>query len=85
MSKCIIVGILIPSRSRNVPEVQKVLTDYGCNIKTRLGLHDVSDSACSPTGLIVLETFGDEAAIAEMEAKLKAIDGVQIQQMAFDL
>lgn len=84
MDKQIILGIKISNRMKNVPSLQAILTEFGCNIKTRLGLHDVSDTSCSPNGLLILELHGEEASIVEMEAKLKAIPGIDIQKMVFD-
>ncbi len=63
-------------KSKKVPDVQKILTDYGCNIKTRLGLHDVSKSVCSALGILLLDTYGDEAEILEMKKKLKKVTGL---------
>ncbi len=83
MAKRIIVGIQVTNRVKNVARVQEVLTEYGCYIKTRLGLHEVDAASCSPNGLMLLETFGDETKIAEMQAKLKAIEGLQLQTMTF--
>lgn len=84
MSKRIILGVQITKRIQHVPAVQAILTEYGCNIKTRLGLHEVTESTCSTLGLLLLETFGDEKLILEMEAKLKAIQGVVVQKMVFE-
>ena len=38
-----IIGIKINDRIKEAGKVQQVLTDYGCSIKTRLGLHEVTD------------------------------------------
>ncbi|MGC8863637.1 MAG: hypothetical protein ACP5R5_12790 [Armatimonadota bacterium] len=84
MPKRIILGVHISSRVEHVPDVQKVLTEYGCHIKTRLGLHDVNNSVCSPNGLLILETCGEEAGIAEMKKKLGAIPGVTVKEMVFE-
>lgn len=84
MDKQIIFGIKISNRLQNVPHLQVILTEYGCNIKTRLGLHDVSETSCSPNGLLVLEMYGETATIEEMEAKLKSVPGIDIQKMVFD-
>jgi len=78
-----IVGIHIANRSQSVPEVQRILTECGCSIRTRLGLHEVSDDACSPSGLLILEMYGDDPKILEMQASLKQLDGVSVQQMVF--
>ena len=54
----IILGIHIGDRLKKAADVQKVFTEYGCNIKTRIGLHDVDDRACSPSGVVLIEFFG---------------------------
>ncbi len=83
MSKRIVCGVHIDSRVKEVPCVQDVFTKYGCNIKTRIGLHEVADSTCSPSGLIILEMFGDENAISGMEHELSALGGVTVKRMEF--
>lgn len=85
MSKRYVMGICLTNRVENAGELQKVLTECGCYIKTRLGLHDVSENLCAPGGLILLEIYGGETAISEMEAKLKAIKGLQVQRMEFEM
>ena len=85
MSKRIVLGIQVTNRVENVPEVQHILTEYGCHIKTRLGLHEVTESACSPAGLLLLDTYGDEAQILKMESELKKIKGLVVKKMAFDV
>jgi hypothetical protein len=84
MPKRCVMGVLVTNRVENVPELQKALTESGCQIKTRLGLHDTDANFCSPNGLILLELFGDEAAYAEVETRLKAVKGLQVQKMVFD-
>ena len=64
--------------------MQKLLTEYGCNIKTRLGLHRVDENVCSPRGLILLEMFGDLTVCRELKAKLGKFEGVEVQGMAFE-
>lgn len=84
MNKIIVLGIYIKNRTKNVLEVQKNLTEYGCYIKTRLGLHEVDENSCSSNGLLILEMFGDESKINEFEEKIKAITDVAIQRMIFN-
>jgi hypothetical protein len=84
MTKRIVLGIQVTNRVEKVPDVQKILTDYGCNIKTRLGLHEVSKSVCSTQGLLLLDTYGDEAEILEMEKKLKKVKGLVVKKMVFE-
>lgn len=82
-SRHIILGIHITGRVQHVPRVQDLLTQYGCSIKTRLGLHEVSADACSPNGLVLLEMAGAEAPIFELAEKLGAIEGIEVQKMIF--
>jgi hypothetical protein len=84
MAKRCVLGLLVTNRVENAPEVQKVLTEYGCNIKTRIGLHEVTENLCAPAGLILLELFGDEMVYGEIEEKLKALKGLQVQKMVFE-
>ncbi len=80
----IVLGIHITDRVHNVRAVQEVFTEYGCSIKTRLGLHSVAEDFCSPNGLVLLEMAGPEKPIFEMMDKLKAITGVDVQKMVFE-
>ena len=80
----IILGVHITDRVQHVPPVQDLFTEHGCSIKTRLGLHTVSEDFCSPNGLILLEMAGPEGPIFELVDKLKAIQGVDVQKMVFE-
>jgi hypothetical protein len=82
--KHIIFGVHIDDRVREVPDVQRIFTEYGCNIRTRIGLHHVDEKFCSPRGLILLEMFGDEATCHELAAKLNGLEGVEVQKMVFE-
>ncbi len=35
-----IMGIKLDNRTQTAIEFQQILTNYGCSIKTRLGLHE---------------------------------------------
>ena len=83
MSKRIILGVHITNRLKNVAQVQKILTQYGCNIKTRLGLHEVGESYCAPNGLLILETHGNTKDVLAMEKKLKKVAGLTVKKMVF--
>ncbi len=50
----IIMGVKVDHRHEDAPKVQQLLTDNGCFIKTRLGLHKATDdrNICSEDGLI---------------------------------
>ncbi|HOH82811.1 MAG TPA: hypothetical protein PK707_02530 [Candidatus Syntrophosphaera thermopropionivorans] len=71
--------IKIDHRSTEAVKVQSVLTKYGCNIKVRLGLHEVSNDFCSNDGLIVLEVEGEPQVLNDMLQELNSIDYVKAQ------
>ena len=79
----IILGIHVTNRLKNAVDVQKVFTEYGCNIKTRVGLHDVDANVCSPSGVVLIEFFGSGDEASAMMTKLNAVEGVQVQKMLF--
>ena len=83
MAPRIILGVNITSFAKNSGEVQKVFCEYGCSIRTRLGLHDATDSLCAPNGLILVEFVGGSEKAAEMTAKLTALPGIVVKQMEF--
>ncbi|HQB98193.1 MAG: hypothetical protein RBQ67_04655 [Candidatus Cloacimonadaceae bacterium] len=74
-----VVLIKIDHRAAEATRVQGILTDFGCNIKVRLGLHEVSKEFCANDGLVVLEVEGDKAIIDDMLNKLNAIEYVKAQ------
>ena len=84
MDKHILVGVHITERATHAGRVQEIFTQYGCSIRTRLGLHEADRGTCSPNGLIVLEMTDDEVTASEMVAELNALGGIEVQQMIFD-
>lgn len=72
-----ILLILIGSRKESAVTVQKVLTAWGCMIKTRLGIHDGVLDECTDSGLLILEVVGDKKKHKEMARKLNLIKGVK--------
>ena len=79
----VILGIHVTDRLKDAVPVQKVFSEYGCNIKTRVGLHDVGEQHCSPSGIVLIEFFGSEADADAMAAKLNAVEGVDVKKMVF--
>ena len=83
MDKRIILGIQLTNRMNDAPSFQEVITQFGCNIKTRIGLHNADGSICSGAGLILLEMFGDEDRINQLEDILRHTEGIKVQKMVF--
>ena len=71
-----ILLILIGQRKQAAVQVQKVLTGWGCMIKTRLGIHDGVMENCSDQGLLILELVGDRNKMKELARKVSLIKGV---------
>lgn len=77
--------ILQSHRKDSSVNVQKVLTAWGCLIKTRLGIHDGVLDNCSESGLIILELVGDKEKHKEMVRKLELIEGVKTELVTLKL
>ena len=75
-----ILGVKVAERTRHTARVQKILSDHGCSIRTRLGLHDAGDGFCSPNGLILLEVVSGAGPLARALAK---VPGVTVKKMVF--
>jgi len=79
-----ILAIKINGRVAHAPKVQEILTQYGCNIKTRVGFHEANEDHCAMDGILILQLFGNEEAIQNMHDKLKDVDGVVPKFINFD-
>jgi len=79
----VILGIHVTDRLNDAVPVQKVFSEYGCNIKTRVGLHDVGEELCSPSGIVLIEFYGSEADADAMAERLNAVEGVDVKKMVF--
>lgn len=79
----ILHAIHVTDRTSHAPRLQSLLTEYGCYISTRLGLHETAPDYCSPNGLIVLE-LTDMSKAAELRDKINALDGIEIKEVIFD-
>jgi len=71
-----VVAAKVEDREGAARDLQKVLTDHGCIIKVRLGLHDLPANACSPAGLVLMEVEGEAAEIGALVDELNALDAV---------
>lgn len=75
-----IIGLRVDHRHANALNLQKTLTEYGCNIKLR-GLHETGEDFCSDDGVIMLQACGDQATIDKMAAAFNALEGVSAKVM----
>ncbi len=77
MSYYYVIGVRMDNRTGNAAQFQKVLTENGCKIKARLGLHETSADLCATDGLIILQPFGEKEEIEQLVKDLNALDGVK--------
>lgn len=70
-----IMVVKISARRETSPEVQEVLSKFGCSIRMRLGLHETQD-VCSDEGLLILQLTGDYAEMKKLEEALCAMPQV---------
>lgn len=54
-----IIGINLQNREETSLEFQSILTSYGCQIRTRIGLHPSEHEVCLNRGIVLLEVHGD--------------------------
>jgi hypothetical protein len=76
-----IIGLLVEKDKEVIGKVQKLLTSYGCNIRTRLGVNEVFFG--EPAGLIILEMKGENEQRRLLLNKLKELPMVHVRSMAF--
>lgn len=72
-----VIGVRVDNRVGNAAKIQETLTKNGCKIKTRLGLHEVSETACANDGLILLQPCGNKEEIEQLVADLNALEGIR--------
>ncbi len=77
--------IYMSTRQETAEKVQKILTAWGCFIKTRLGIHDGVLENCSDTGLVFLELVGDVEKHREVARKLNLIKSVDAKLIEMEI
>jgi len=76
-----IFGLLVEKGHNIVIAVQKLLTSYGCVIRSRLGVNEIFFG--KPAGLIILEIFGDIEQIMLFEKDLRSLKNLHFRKMVF--
>ncbi len=77
MSCYYVIGVRVDNRVGNALKIQETLTKNGCIIKSRLGLHEVSETACANDGLILLQPCGEKEEIERLVKDLNALEGIR--------
>ncbi|MBD3380161.1 MAG: hypothetical protein GF408_06845 [Candidatus Omnitrophica bacterium] len=76
---------LLEQRKETAEKVQKILTGWGCVIRTRFGLHQGVLDDCSNSGLIILELVGEDKDHEELERKLNLLSGVNARLVKMNI
>ncbi len=76
-----LIMIRIEKRDTEAVDVQNILTEFGCCIKTRLGLHEVETDKCSSSGLIILQLGANFCNVDEFMKKLNDLPHVTAKFM----
>lgn len=76
----IIAGILVKEPGKAGTELQKILTAYGCVIRSRLGINNDNFKG----GIIILDITGDEKEIELLINKLNNLKGIEVHYMNFN-
>ena len=76
-----IIGLRVDHRHANALNLQKTLTEFGCNIKLLVGLHETNEEYCSDDGVIMLQACGDRDTIEKMVNAFNALEGVSAKWM----
>jgi len=75
--------INVNARKESASKLQQILTAWGCNIKTRLGLHEGTLENCTESGLIFLELVGTGKDHDELARKLNLLQGIEARLIVF--
>jgi hypothetical protein len=77
-----ILTVHITDRLKEVPTVQKTLSQFGDAIRTRLGLHQVDKESSSPEGILILDIV-KELKARQLQKALGKIKGIECKLVVF--
>ncbi len=65
----VIIGVSLENRIETALEFQRIATEFGCEIRTRIGLHPSEQDICLNRGIVLLEVRGDAELLKQELAK----------------
>ncbi len=77
-----ILAVHVTDRLKEVPLVQKTLSQSGDVIRTRLGLHQIDQNFSSPEGLLILDITKEPKA-RQLQKTLNKIKGIETKLVVF--
>ena len=75
-----IIGVKLENRKETAVDFQRILTEHGCGIRTRIGLHPSEHDVCLNRGIVLLEVHDGEAGPLKEELSKHW----EVQTMVFD-
>jgi hypothetical protein len=81
MSDKTILIVVMDKRRASALRAQEAMTDFGCIVKTRLGIHDGVMDKCSDHGIIILELVGKKSERQQLKRRLSALAGVKTKSV----
>ena len=78
----VILTVHVTDRMKEVPNVQKTLSQFGDVIRTRLGLHEISKGYSSPEGVLILDIVGETRG-RQLQKALDKISGIETKLVVF--
>lgn len=76
-----VIGLRLDNRTHNAVKLQESLTQHGCNIKMRVGLHEANENVCATDGLIILQVCGEAPTIQAMLDDFNGLEGVTAKML----
>ena len=77
-----ILGIKISNKQESAKNVQNILSEYCCYIKTRLGINSYDEQTCSNEGLILVDIPNTEK-VKDIKKALSNIENITVKKMEF--
>ncbi len=78
----VLLAVHVTDRLKEVPPVQKILSQYGDVIRTRLGLHEVGKDYSSPEGVLILDIISEPRA-RQLQKTLGKVRGIETKMTVF--
>ncbi len=74
-----IIGVSLENRIETAVEFQEIITEFGCEIRTRIGLHPSTQDVCLNRGIILLEVSGEAEVLKKELSKHWKIQTMQFE------
>ncbi len=71
-----VMAIKVEERAAKAPNLQEILTEHGCIIKTRVGLHETDGEKCSMNGIILLHLYGEKSELQKLYDEVTCLEGI---------